>query len=58
MNPQKRIERLENFNQRLKRTQESMRVLDEWNLELESKLVKFKGSQIDAQELMIGNGAQ
>lgn len=54
MGPRERIERLRNFNRRLTTTEESIRVLKEWELELEKDIVKVTGHVIDKQEIFFG----
>lgn len=55
MGPQPRITKLLNFNRRLQQTPESLRVLSEWNLELDQNLVSVPGRILESQTILFGN---
>ncbi|EDW02946.1 protein piwi [Drosophila grimshawi] len=52
MNPSRRIERLQTFNQRLQTTAESSKVLTDWNMELSQNLVQVQGRVIEPQNIV------
>lgn len=52
LNPDRRIERLLMFNKRLQEQSNSMKVLKDWNMTLDSKLVELKGRVIDPQQIV------
>lgn len=55
MNPSRRIDRLRTFNQRLQTTPESVRVLTDWNMKLEEKLVELQGRVIAPQKIVFNS---
>lgn len=55
MNPSRRIDRLRTFNQRLQTTPESVRVLTDWNMKLEEKLVEVQGRVIGPQKIVFNS---
>ncbi|KAH8261817.1 hypothetical protein KR038_009051, partial [Drosophila bunnanda] len=56
MNPDRRIERLRKFNHRLQNTTESVKVLRDWNMDLEQNLIELKGRVISAQKIVFQSG--
>lgn len=52
MNPDRRIERLRTFNDRLQQTEDSMRILTDWNMKLDTRLVEVKGRILDQQKIV------
>ncbi|XP_075168095.1 protein piwi-like [Haematobia irritans] len=52
MNPDRRIDRLRVFNERLHQTEASMRVLQDWNMKLDTRLVDVRGRIIDPQNIV------
>lgn len=52
MNPDRRIERLRTFNDRLQQTEDSMRILTDWNMRLDNRLVEVKGRILDQQRIV------
>lgn len=55
MNPSRRIDRLRTFNQRLQTTPESVKVLTDWNMKLEEKLVEVQGRVIGPQKIVFNS---
>lgn len=55
VDPKGRVKKLREFNQRLNRTQESIAVLTQWNLELERDLVRVKGRVLPLPAIVMGN---
>lgn len=53
--PKERIERLNAFNQRLQRTDESVKNLKEWNLMLDMDMVQVNGRQLPNERLLFGD---
>ena len=54
--PDKRIEKLLKFNQRLSQAPESVAVLREWNFQLDHKLVKVNGRVLKHEHILF-NGS-
>lgn len=54
MMPRVRQERLLAYNKRIRGTEESMRVLQEWELDLERQLVQFEGHRLRPETLIFG----
>lgn len=52
MNPDRRIDRLRIFNQRLQHTEASVKVLTDWNMTLDRHLVEVKGRILDPQRIV------
>lgn len=52
LTPDKRIQRLETFNQRLQQSEESAEVFKFWKTELERRLVEVKGRVLAEEEIM------
>lgn len=52
MNPDRRIDRLKIFNRRLQQTEDSVKILNEWNLKLEDRLVEVEGRILDQQRIV------
>lgn len=55
MRPPQRIQRMQDFNQRLRRTPECMETLRQFNLELDSRLVEFDGRVLKAESIALGD---
>ncbi|XP_013106819.2 protein piwi [Stomoxys calcitrans] len=55
MNPDRRIERLRTFNDRLQQTEESMRILKDWNMKLDTRLVEVRGRILDPQRIVFAD---
>lgn len=55
MNPSRRIDRLRTFNQRLQTTPESVKVLTDWNMKLDEKLVEVQGRLIAPQKIVFNS---
>ncbi|ALC39293.1 piwi [Drosophila busckii] len=55
MVPSRRIDRLRTLNQRLQTTAESVKVLSDWNMTLDQKLVEVRGRIIDDQRIVFNN---
>jgi aubergine len=53
--PGPRIEELLKFNRRLRSTNESIQVLNDWNMDLDPNLVEFSGRVLAKQKLKFGN---
>lgn len=58
LNPERRIERLRMFNQRLKRSQASVDVLTSWNMELDTNLVELPGRILPPEKIIFGPDRQ
>lgn len=52
--PGTRMERLVTFNRRLRECPESRQILDRWNLELESELIKIPARVMPFPKLVFG----
>lgn len=55
LNPDRRIERLRTFNQRLYSSQASMEVLSLWNMKLDTNLVEVPGRILPPEKIVFGN---
>lgn len=55
MNPSRRLDRLRTFNQRLQTTPESVKVLTDWNMKLDEKLVEVQGRLIAPQKIVFNS---
>ncbi|XP_075154889.1 piwi like RNA-mediated gene silencing protein aubergine [Haematobia irritans] len=55
LTPNTRIERLRTFNSRLQNSQESMKVLDLWNMQLDKHLVEIPGRILPYEKIVFGN---
>ncbi|EDW63285.1 protein piwi [Drosophila virilis] len=55
MNPGRRIERLQTFNRRLQTTADSVKVLKDWNMQLDDKLIEVQGRVIAPQRIVFNN---
>jgi len=55
LTPDRRIERLRIFNQRLKSSKESTETLKSWNVELDSALVEIPARVLPAEKIVFGN---
>lgn len=58
MVPRIRQERLLAYNKRTRSTEESMRVLQEWELDLDRQLVQFEGHRLRAEILYFGQNRE
>lgn len=56
LQPDRRIERLRTFNQRLKSARESMDLMRSWQIELDSALVEIPARVLPPQNILLGNG--
>ena len=54
MTPGNRIRKLLEFNQRLNSTADSTRVLEEWNMKLDGKLVEVPGRVLKNETILWG----
>lgn len=52
MNPDRRIERLQIFNKRLRTNADSEKILQEWNMKLDDRLVEVEGRILDQQKIV------
>ncbi|XP_037810785.1 protein piwi [Lucilia sericata] len=52
MNPDRRIDRLKIFNRRLQQTEDSVKILNEWNMQLDDRLVEVEGRILDQQKIV------
>ncbi|XP_055592749.1 protein aubergine-like isoform X1 [Uranotaenia lowii] len=55
LGPDKRIERLLNFNDRLQKTKDSIEVFKFWQTELERRLVELPGRVLDQEKIILGH---
>lgn len=55
MRPSTRIEKLINFNRRLKSCEKSAEFLNEWQLKLEDRMVEVAGRVLNDQKILWGN---
>lgn len=55
MIPRTRKQRLLDYNNRVRNTTKSMQVLEEWNLQLDRKLIEFEGHRLKPERLLFGN---
>lgn len=53
--PDMRIKKLMAFNRRLQTTPESIDVIREWQMELDTKLVEFKARELPSEIIYFGN---
>lgn len=58
MNPRIRKERILAYNRRVQGTTESIKVFDEWGLELKKNLVDVDGCLLKAEILRFGNNRE
>lgn len=58
MVPRVRKERLLAYNNRVRTTADSINVLREWNLDLDSRLVDVEGHKLQAEKLLFENGKE
>lgn len=58
MVPRVRKDRIMAYNRRVYTTDNSIKVIREWNLELDRALVKIDGHRINAETLLFGEGRQ
>eukprot|EP00099_Drosophila_melanogaster_P011508 NP_001285825.1 P-element induced wimpy testis, isoform B [Drosophila melanogaster] len=56
MNPKQRTDRLRAFNHRLQNTPESVKVLRDWNMELDKNVTEVQGRIIGQQNIVFHNG--
>ncbi|KAH8333040.1 hypothetical protein KR074_000427 [Drosophila pseudoananassae] len=55
MNPDRRIDRLRRFNSRLQTTSDSVKVLKDWNMNLDQNLIEVQGRIISPQKIVFNN---
>ncbi|KAH8341382.1 hypothetical protein KR059_005676 [Drosophila kikkawai] len=55
LTPDRRIERLRTFNQRLKSSKESMELMKSWQIELDTALVEIPARVLPPQNILLGN---
>lgn len=55
-NPPQRLHRLLEFNRRLRSNERSQETFEEWELQLDDKLVSFDGHIISPQTIQFGDG--
>lgn len=58
MNPQARVKNLKRFNQRIQNTPESLKVLDEWQMQLDSELIKISGRELAPESIVFDNNVE
>lgn len=56
--PPQRIQRLLDFNRRVRITQASMETFNAWQLALDPELVRIRGRQIEPQHIRIGENQE
>ena len=54
LNPQKRVEALESFNNRLQTTPESMKILNEWDMKLDKDLIEIDARELPKETIVFG----
>lgn len=52
--PHARVDRLQRYNQRLNTNEASVRILKDWNLQLDNKLVQVPGRELPAEAIFFG----
>ncbi|TDG47295.1 hypothetical protein AWZ03_006288 [Drosophila navojoa] len=55
LTPNRRIDRLRVFNQRLQESKQSVEVLKSWNIELDKSLVEIPGRVLPSEKIVFGN---
>lgn len=55
MNPDRRIDRLRRFNHRLQTTTDSLKVLKDWNMDLDQNLIEVQGRIISPQKIVFSD---
>ena len=55
LNPENRVKALSKFNNRIQTTVESMKVLEEWNMKLDNKLMRVSGRELASETIVFGN---
>jgi len=58
LNPNTRMDRLMQFNRRLKASQDSNQVLQSWNVDLASNLVQFQGRMLNQEVMKFGSNIE
>lgn len=58
MIPRVRKERLLAYNKRVRTTQDSIKVMNEWNLDLDPLLVEFEGHRLAPEKLLFANNRE
>lgn len=56
LNPQKRVEALNNYNNRLQTTPESIKILSQWNMDLKKDLITIKARELPHESIVFGDG--
>jgi len=54
VNPESRIKKLIEFNNRLAKTEASVAALDEWEMQLDKHLVQIKGRVLKPETIILG----
>lgn len=55
LNPESRVKALNKFKDRIQSTPESIKVLSEWKMELDKKLLAVPGRELPAETIVFGN---
>lgn len=55
MDPEHRVKRLIDFTDRIHSTPESMRILGEFNTDIDRRLIEFKGRALKQETILFGN---
>ncbi|XP_037960636.1 protein aubergine-like [Teleopsis dalmanni] len=58
LNPEMRIQRLRNFNERLNSSAKSTEVLEEWNMKLDKDLLKIPARILPHEQILLGHGVR
>ena len=58
LNPEKRVKALQKFNKRIQSTPESVKVLNEWNMEMETKLLTVPARELPSEPIVFGDGQE
>lgn len=58
LNPENRAKALKKFNNRIQQTPDSMKVLDEWNMKLDTDLISVPGRELPSETIVFGGSTQ
>ncbi|XP_037929058.1 protein aubergine-like [Teleopsis dalmanni] len=58
LNPEMRLQRLRNFNERLNSSAKSSEVLQEWNMKLDNDLLKIPARILPCEKILLGHGVR
>jgi aubergine len=58
LNPENRVKALNKFNRRIQTTEESMKVLEEWNMKLKQELITIPGRELSSETIVFGGSNQ